>query len=244
MANGIEDIHYSPIRDYRYEQWFREVHYNGKVLNDSERREFLKKVDETIAHDLDGLPLTKKILEEIKGKHDEFHEAQRTIVSVIQFVLMTMIDSKVLGKYFIMANQDYDRRLMRGKLMVVLNEGFKKLYGFDEKTHKNSEWHRLTPLLKYFPNEIRQQYDYLSLLLENHSKSSSWWRDERNVETHLDTEKLYESRCEEIVESKVMMDSQKLFNALNAVFQFLTNMKACQRNFLVGIYQRGELQEE
>ena len=244
MTNRIEDIHYSPIRDYHYEQWFREVHYNGEVLNDSERREFLKKVDETIAQDLEGLPLSKKILEDIKGKHDEFHEVQRTIVSVMQFVLITMIDSKVLGKYFIMANQDYDRRLMRGKLMVILNEGFKKLYGFNEKTRKASEWNKLVEIMEYFPKDIHQQYQHLSSLLEEQSKSSSWWKDERNVETHLDAEKLYASRCENVIESKVMMDSIKLFNVLFAVDGFLTNMHACVNNYLLDLYRQGLLKEE
>ena len=31
----------------------------------------------------------------------------------------------VAGKYFILADRDYDRRFMRGKLFVILNEGFK-----------------------------------------------------------------------------------------------------------------------
>ena len=138
------------------------MHYHGKELNDDERKEFLKKVDECISQQIDGLPLTKDILERIKDLHDDFHEIQRTIVSVSQFCLIAMIDSMVLGKYFIMANQDYDRRLMRGKLKVVLNEGFKKLYGFDEKTRKKSEWKRLDSFLDNFPNEIKNQYNHLN----------------------------------------------------------------------------------
>ena len=90
---------------------------------------------------------------------------------------------------------------MRGKLRVVLNEGFKKLYGFNDKNRGNSEWKKLASVLKYFPEEINHQYNHLSSLLEEHSKSSSWWRDERDIETHLDTEKLYDSRCEDIIES-------------------------------------------
>lgn len=50
-----------------------------------------------------------------------------------------MIDSMVVGKYFILADRDYDQRFMRGKLFVILKEGFKKLYGFNEKSHKKSE---------------------------------------------------------------------------------------------------------
>ena len=83
----------------------------------------------------------------------------------------------------------------------------------------------------------------LTSLLEKHSKSSSWWKDERDVETHLDTEKLYASRCEKIKESQVIIDFLKLFETLNAVNLFLTNMHACLNNFLVYKYRHGELQD-
>lgn len=243
MNDDLVNIHYSPIQDYQYEQWFHEVQYNGKELNNAQREEYLKREDEFISQHIEGLPLMKKILDSIKDKHDEFHEIQRTIVSVSQFCLITMIDSMVLGKYFILANKDYDRRLMRGKLRVVLNEGFKKLYGFNDKNRGNSEWLKLASVLKYFPEEINHQYNHLSSLLEEHSKSSYWWRDERNIETHLDTEKLYDSRCEDVIESKVMMESLKLYNTLYAVNSFLFNMHSCINNFLIDKYNRGELKE-
>ena len=243
MNEDLENIQYSTIQNYQYEQWFHEVQYSGKELNNAEREEFLKRVDEYFAQHLEGLPLMKNILDSIKDKHDIFHEIQRTIVSVSQFCLITMIDSMVLGKYFILANKDYDRKLMRGKLRVVLNEGFKKLYGFNDKNRGNSEWNKLASVLKYFPAEIKQQYNYLSSLLEDYSKSSSWWRDERDVETHLDTEKLYNSRCEDLIESKVMMESLKLYETLLAVNNFLFNMHSCINNFLIDKYKRGELNE-
>jgi hypothetical protein len=143
-----------------------------------------------------------------------------------------MNDSMVASKYFILADKDYDRRFMRGKLLVILNEGFKRLYGFDEKTYKKSEWDRLLPLMKFFPEVINRQYQELTFLLEKHAKSSSWWREERNLETHLKAEKLYVSRQEEVIESKVMMDSLKLFSTLFAVDHFLTNVHACLVNYI------------
>ena len=92
-------------------------------------------------------------------------------------------------------------------------------------------------------NMFWESQKVLSERLEEHSESSSWWKDERNVETHLDAEGLYDSRYEAIVESKVMMDSMKLFNTLLAVNHFLTNVHACLFNFLVTKYKRGELIE-
>ena len=244
MNEDLENIHYSQIRDFRYAQWFEIVQYNGKTLSDEERKDFVAVIDETVALYSEGLPLMYDTLESNKDKHDDYHVIERTIASVMQFVLITMIDSMVASKYFILADGDYDRRFMRGKLMVILNEGFKRLYGFDYKTHKKSEWDRLLPLLGHFPEVINRQYQELTFHLEKHAKSSSWWKEERNLETHMDTEKLYVSRQEEIIESKVMMDSMKLFNTLLAVNNFLTNVHACLFNYLVTKYRRGELKEE
>ena len=243
MNEEFSDIQYAQIREYRYAQWFREVQYNGKTLSESERQEFISIIDSTIAQYSEGLPLMTDILEDTKERHDEYHKIDRIVVSVCLFVLITMIDSMVAGKYFILADRDYDRRFMRGKLFVILNEGFKKLYGFNEQSHKKSEWNKLLPIMKYFPEVIKRQYQDLTYLLEDQSHISSWWKDERNYETHLDTEKLYKSRQEEIIESKVMMDSLKLFNTLLAVSHFLSNVHACIFNFLVGKYRRGELSE-
>lgn len=240
MNEDLANIQYSPILDYKYARFFEEVQYNGKTLSEPERKEFVAVIDETIAQYSEGLPMMYDTLESIKDQHDDY----RTVVSVMQFVLITMIDSMVAIKHFILADGDYDRRFMRGKLMVILNEGFKRLYGFDEKTHKKSEWGRLLPLMGSFPEVINRQYQELTYHLEKHAKSSPWWKEERNLETHMDTEKLYVSRQEEIIESKVMMDSMKLFNTLLAVNHFLTNVHACLFDFLVGKYKRGEMKVE
>lgn len=244
MNDDLRNIQYSPIRNHPYTEWFREIHFNGRELSAADKKEYLKVANENILQSSEGLIMMRDTLERIKNLHDEFHEIQRTLVSVMQFCMITVIDSIVLCKYFIMADKDYDRRLMRGKLMVVLNEGFKRLYGFDDKTRKKSEWNRIKTILHFFPETIQQQYNHLSSLLEKHANSSSWWRDERNVETHLDAEKLYASRCEEIVEGKVIADSVKLFNTFYAVNQLLFNMHSCIYNFLLDKYLRGELKEE
>ena len=243
MNEDLANIQFSPIRNYKYAQWFKEVQYNGKTLSETEREEFVGVMNETINQYSKGFPIYQNMLKESEGKHDEYHEIERTVVSVMLFVLITMIDSMVVSKYFILADGDYDRRFMRGKLMVILNEGFKRLYGFDEKTHKKSEWDRLLPIMGHFPESINRQYQELTFHLEKHAQSSSWWREERNLETHVDAEKLYDSRQEEINESKVMMDSMKLFNTLLAVNHFLTNVHACLFNFLVGKNKRGELND-
>ncbi len=244
MNKDLANIHYSPIRDYKYAQWFEEVQYNGTTLTDAERKEFVAEIDKAIALFSKGLPLIHGILEDTENQHDEYNDIYRTVVSVMFFVLITMIDSMVASKYFIIADNDYDRRFMRGKLMIILNEGFKRLYGFDEKTHQKSVWNRLLPLMGHFPEAINRQYQELTFRLEKHAKSSSWWKEERDLETHLDAEELYNSRQREVIESKVMMDFMKLFNTLLAVNSFMTNVHACLHNYLVRKYKLGELKDE
>lgn len=69
-------------------------------------------INETIAFFSEGLPMMSDILDDIQNLEDEYHRVDRTVVSVMLFVLMTMIDSMVASKYFILADKDYDRRFM------------------------------------------------------------------------------------------------------------------------------------
>ena len=234
-----DNLKYPPPPKYKYAKWFEEVQYNDKTLSEEERKAFVSVIDENIVQFSEGLPLMHETLESAKEQHDDYHEIERTVDSVMLFVLMTMIDCMVASKYFILADRDYDRRFMRGKLAVILNEGFKRLFGFNDSTHNKSEWNRLMPIMGYFPDDIKRQYMELTSHLEKHAKSSSWWKEERDLETHMDTEKLYDSRQKEIVESKVMMDSMRLFNTLLAVNSFLTNVHARLFNHLVEIIKRG-----
>lgn len=235
-----DTIQYAPIREYNFKEYFQKFQYNGKVISDDERKEFIKGLDESLAQYSESLPMLKDSIESLNGKDDEFHKAYRTTLSVYQFVVITSIDCLVIGKYFLLADKDYDKRFMRGKMKIILNEGFKKLYGFNESTNKKSEWCKLPNIIANCPEIIKRQYKELSERLEEHSKSSSWWKDERDLETHLDAERLYESRCEEIIESKVMMDATKLFATLYAIQLFMTNVHAYFHNTILKNYREQE----
>lgn len=242
MNEDLSDIQYSSIRQPNYKLLFEQVEYNGKNLSEKERRELVANIDDTISLNYSGLPLIQNALESSRGKQDEFNTIYHTVASVLLFTTLTMTDCLTANKYFLVADTDYDRRFMRGKMMVILNEGFKRLYGFDEKKRKDSEWNRLKPWMERFPAEIRSQYSELTTRLDQHAKTSSWWREERNIETHLDAEKLYQSRQKEVIESKVVMDNLKLFDTLLAVNEFLGGVHACLRDHLEEKYLQGELQ--
>lgn len=243
MTDDIENNGFRPILNYPYARWFSVGQYNGKAMTENIRSQMVSIIDEHITEFSHSFPEIINILNQVKEKHDEFHTMYQTVISVMVFVAQTMTDSMVISKYFVLADKDYDKCFMRGKMAVILNEGFKKLYGFETRTKPKSEWSKLKSVLHYFPEEINHQYHELTTLLEKHSTSSSWWRDDRNVETHLDCERLFISRNKELIEGKVMLDSLMLFDALNAVYQFLGNMHSCIQNTLTEQYLNGELKE-
>lgn len=231
--NETDTIQYAKIREYDFKEYFQKFQYNGKVISGTEREGFIKLLDDTIAQYSGGFPMIKEGLELNKGREYKFNIAYRTALSVYLFVIVTYIDCLVISKYFLLADTDYDKRFMRGKMRVILNEGFKKLYGFDEKTQKKSEWRKLITAVEICPELIKRQYADLSEKLKELSESSSWWRNERNLETHYDVEELYDSRCEDIVEGEVMIDATKLLNTLYAVQLFTTNVHGCFLNTII-----------
>ena len=243
MSTDLKGLHYSPIIHYDYPRRFEEIQYNGETLSPAERERYALFIDQRVEEGVFGLKLMHDGLAEIKDLHGEFYDIQRAVVSLMLFVDTTMTEILVFSKYFILADKDYDRRVMRGKLKVVLNEGFKKLYGFNEKKRDLTEWGQLAPLMKHFPPEIRRQHKIMTILLNNQASTSSWWKKERDLETHLDAAKMFVSRSEEIIESKVMMESLKLYNALLAVNEFLSNANACLLNTAIDKYRRGEIAE-
>lgn len=88
MNEELANIQYAQIIEYKYAQWFKEVQYNGKTLSESERKEFISVIDDTIAQYSEGLLLMTSILEDTKEQYDEYHEIDRTVVSVYLFVLL------------------------------------------------------------------------------------------------------------------------------------------------------------
>ena len=104
---------------------------NGNVLSAEGRQNYAGYVDSVIKQFSDGLELLKG---EYTTNKCNPNLAYSNLVMVIDdldmFATMTFIDCLIASKLFILAEEDYEKKFLRGKLQVVLNEGFKKLYGF------------------------------------------------------------------------------------------------------------------
>ena len=203
---------------------------NGNVLSAEGRQNYAGYVDSVIKQFSDGLELLKG---EYTTNKCNPNLAYSNLVMVIDdldmFATMTFIDCLIASKLFILAEEDYEKKFLRGKLQVVLNEGFKKLYGFG-KGKANSKWKKIEAIQSMLPPFLQTEYIRITNGLEAISNSFNWWKEERNVETHIDAFALYDSRCIEIDESQVMMDSLRLIDVLNEVQNYTTKVHGCYVN--------------
>ena len=207
--------------------------YNNKVLSAQEREEFRIRAEETIEIFTESIDGFCELYQEYKPSQNKVHDKiTKTVLDVGIFTCYTYCDCTVLLKHFILSTDLYEKRLFRGKLKVLLNEGFKSLYGFNDKQCKRSYYIKLGEIMNYFPG-FQLEYDSILLKLKQLSEQSTWWKDERNTEVHLDMSQLYKTRHEEINESKVAMESQLLIGLLVQINKLMGRMHQAYIDYMV-----------
>jgi hypothetical protein len=85
--------------------------------------------------------------------------------------------------------------------------------------------------MNYFPG-FQLEYDSILLKLKQLSEQSTWWRDERNIEVHIDMSQLCKIRHEEINESKEAIESLQLLNLFNRVNRLIANLNQVYINYM------------
>ena len=209
------------------------IYYNNKVLSAQEREEFRIRAEETIEIFTESIDGFCELYQEYKPSQNKVHDKiTKTVLDVGIFTCYTYCDCTVLLKHFILSTDLYEKRLFRGKLKVLLNEGFKNLYGFNDKQRKKSYYIKLGEIMNYFPG-FRSEYDSILLKLKQLSEQSTWWKDERNIEVHLDMSQLYKSRHEEINESKVAMEAHLLIDLLVQINRLMGRMHQAYIDYMM-----------
>ena len=209
------------------------IYYNNKVLSAQEREEFRIRAEETIEIFTESIDGFCELYQEYKPSQNKVHDKiTKTVLDVGIFTCYTYCDCTVLLKHFILSTDLYEKRLFRGKLKVLLNEGFKNLYGFNDKQRKRSYYIKLGEIMNYFPG-FQLEYDSILMKLKQLSEQSIWWKDERNTEVHLDMSQLYKTRHEEINESKVAMESQLLMGLLVQINKLMGRMHQAYIDYMV-----------
>ena len=202
------------------------IRYNNKVLSPLEREEFRIRSEEAIevfAESIDGFC---ELYQEYKPSQNKAHDKiTKTVLDVGIFTCYTYCDCTVLLKL-------YEKSLFRGKLKVLLNEGFKRLYGFNDKQQKKSYYIKLGEIMNYFPG-FQLEYDSILLNLKQLSEQSTWWKNERNTEVHLDMSQLYKARHEEINESKVAMEAHLLIDLLVQINKLMGRMHQAYIDYMM-----------
>lgn len=207
-----------------------DVQYRDKKLTPEERVKTIEEIDKLISQYAASIPIYHE--EKMKSKEGNvpikpLASLLETIYSTGEFTIMVIADCAVAQKFFLSATNDYDKRFARGKLKVILNEGFKKVYGFTS-TRKNAKreptiWEQISESYHLFPDSLKAKHDEIQASLEQYSKDA-WWVHDRNIETHLDIDELHKSRQEEIIEGKVIMESMELINILLRIHDFITQL--------------------
>lgn len=208
----------------KYIAMIEEVRYNNKILSPQERVEFCKMADATIKDFSDSIEGMHQCMEEIRSSPDsDFNKVLRIFIEVSSFIGFSFCDCVVLTKSFIMASNSYEKSFFRGKLQVQLNESFKKLYGFAEKNRKDSYSSKLGEIMFMFPGFQTEYIDIMSDLCCI-ATLDSWWRETRNIEVHIDADRLYASRHKPINESKVVMEAYQLINLFTCFNRLMARM--------------------
>lgn len=209
------------------------IYYNNKVLSAQEREEFRIRSDEAIdvfAESIDGF---YELNREHKPSQNKAHDKiTKTVLDVGIFTSYTFCDCVALLKHFVLSSNTYDKSLFRGKLKVLLNEGFKNLYGFNDKQREKSYYIKLGEIINHFPG-FKSKYNSILLRLKQLSEQSTWWKDERNIEVHLDMTQLYKSIHEEINENKVAMEAHLLIDLLVQINRLMGRMHQAYLNYIM-----------
>lgn len=201
----------------------REITYNNKKLSAQERDEYCKISDDFIKEFSEFIDGIYQLVKDIPtSDNSNYKKIIDTIINISIFTGYSFCDCIVLMKLFVRATNPYEKSMLRGKLKVQLNESFKRLYGFTDKSYKDSYCAQLGNIITVFP-ECKCEFDELLSDLKRISKKS-WWKDERNAEVHIDAVKLYELRHDEINESKVAIETIQLIDFFNRFNHLIAKM--------------------
>ena len=209
----------------------RKLTYNNRVLTPEEREEYCRRLDGYINKNSEYIDGMFQLLREfLESDNSDFVKINKTLLDISIFITYALGDCIVLNKLFVKATHPYEKSFLRGKLKVQLNEGFKKLYGFNKDGYKNSYCAKLEQIMPMFLG-FKGAFGELLSDLEQISKDS-WWKEERNTEVHIEAAKLYALRHEEINESKVAMEAMQLIDLFNRMNCLIANISKAYLDYI------------
>ena len=145
-----------------------EILYNNSVLNSEQRKEWLNNITSLIEQCNEGLKLIIQAQIEddyLKNSNPNLYSWLCNLYSALKYTTILFGDILVMHKYYLLTSNEYEKRFFRGKTKIMLNEGFKKLYGFTNRKIKKKEntiWQNIGDLMKSITRS-RLHDDYVSI---------------------------------------------------------------------------------
>ena len=169
---------------------------------------------------VDGIHATKKLFSTLSSINSERIAALAKLYDISLYVSLLSGDYVVLFHQFLSSDFLYERKYAMAKLYPLMNESFKRLYGFvNEKTGQvklssDAYWKDIQELVPLMNETEQVLYDELEDLLLKKA-SYSWWKDVRDAEVHLDAEKIYKYRCDQEDENVTIRDAISFYDVLS-----------------------------
>ena len=181
--------------------------------------------DATIKDFSDSIEGMHQCMEEIRSSPDsDFNKVLRIFIEVSSFIGFSFCDCVVLTKSFIMASNSYEKSFFqRQACRFSLMRASKNYMDLRRKIAKDSYSSKLGEIMFMFPGFQTEYIDIMSDLCCI-ATLDSWWRETRNIEVHIDADRLYASRHKPINESKVVMEACQLINLFTCFNRLMARM--------------------
>lgn len=168
---------------------------------------------------VDGIHNSKELLSALSSIKNERFEAIEKLCDISLYVSLLFGDFIVLFHQFLSSGFLYERRFAMAKLYPLMNESFKRLYGFVNKDtglvvlSPDSYWKKIQELHPLMNEQEIALFDQLEDVLLKKA-SFSWWKADRDAEVHLNAEKIYKHRCDQEDENVAIRDAMSFYDVL------------------------------
>lgn len=196
------------------------------------KEELVKLLEKTlhdIPDEIDGVYRVGELYSNLSGLGVERFEALRKLYDLTLYVELLNGDFVVLFHQFLSSSLIYERKYAMAKLYPLMNEGFKHLYGFvNEKTGQvkilpESKWNNLEEIESLMTPDEKAIYQELLAMLEEDA-AFSWWKEERDNETHMDAVGVYNHRTAQGNENKSIQDAMSFYRFLTKTTALCSKM--------------------
>ena len=188
---------------------------------------------------VDGIHATKQLFSALSSINSERFNTLEKLYQPALFASLLSGDFAVLFHQFLSSKLLYERKYAMAKLYPLMNESFKRLYGFvNEKTGQvklspDAYWKDIQELVPLMNETEKALYDELEDILLKKA-SFSWWKDMRDAEVHLDAEKIYKHRSDQEDENVAIRDAMSFYDVLSRT----THLTSLMLSRLSGVHLR------